>query len=195
MPAQILHVLFGEDSLNRAAAGISEGSGEVGAYIDRILGDKAVFFALGCQGPDIFYHNQHTRPVSLEYGTLLHRRGYGDFTARPPASDYGRPVPRLGAERGRRVRAGFRNARVSGPRDPPLYRLQVGLGVALEAGNGALRPMPRVLRTRSGRADAGAPSGPGRRFLESGGTAHALFRRRLRRVDGRYRLVAVRSVP
>jgi hypothetical protein len=38
-------------------------------------------FALGCQGPDIFYHSQMTRPVGLEYGTLLHRRGYGTFTA------------------------------------------------------------------------------------------------------------------
>jgi hypothetical protein len=38
-------------------------------------------FALGCQGPDIFYHSQSSRPVALEYGTLLHRRGYGVFTA------------------------------------------------------------------------------------------------------------------
>jgi hypothetical protein len=38
-------------------------------------------FVLGCQGPDIFYHNQRTRPVALEYGALLHRRGYGFFTA------------------------------------------------------------------------------------------------------------------
>jgi hypothetical protein len=37
-------------------------------------------FALGCQGPDIFYHNLRTRPVGLEYGSLLHRRGYGTFS-------------------------------------------------------------------------------------------------------------------
>jgi hypothetical protein len=36
-------------------------------------------FALGCQGPDIFYHSRRTRPVALEYGSLLHRRGYGTF--------------------------------------------------------------------------------------------------------------------
>jgi len=36
-------------------------------------------FVLGCQGPDIFYHNRRTRPVALEYGSLLHRRDYGDF--------------------------------------------------------------------------------------------------------------------
>ncbi|MDR0624082.1 MAG: zinc dependent phospholipase C family protein [Treponema sp.] len=41
---------------------------------------RAVFY-LGCQGPDIFYHNQRTRPVALEYGGLLHRRGYGLFSA------------------------------------------------------------------------------------------------------------------
>ena len=38
-------------------------------------------FCLGCQGPDIFYHNQRTRPVGLEYGSLMHRRGYGAVTA------------------------------------------------------------------------------------------------------------------
>jgi hypothetical protein len=36
---------------------------------------------LGCQGPDIFYHNQRRKPVALEYGSLLHRRAYGIFTA------------------------------------------------------------------------------------------------------------------
>jgi len=39
------------------------------------------YFCLGCQGPDIFYHNQRTRPSALEYGSLLHRRNYGDFSA------------------------------------------------------------------------------------------------------------------
>jgi hypothetical protein len=63
VPSQILHTLFGEDVL---------------AGIDRTLHCS---FALGCQGPDIFYHNQMTRPVGLEYGTLLHRRGSGAFTA------------------------------------------------------------------------------------------------------------------
>jgi hypothetical protein len=38
-------------------------------------------FFLGCQGPDIFYHSQMSRPVGLEYGALLHRRGAGIFTA------------------------------------------------------------------------------------------------------------------
>ncbi|MDR1250190.1 MAG: zinc dependent phospholipase C family protein [Treponema sp.] len=72
MPSQILHALFGEDFL---------------AALDRNFGCCPIeeacrsIFALGCQGPDIFYHSQMTRPVGLEYGTLLHRRGYGTFTA------------------------------------------------------------------------------------------------------------------
>ncbi len=37
------------------------------------------FFCLGCQGPDLFYHNQRTKPSAIEYGSLLHRRSYGDF--------------------------------------------------------------------------------------------------------------------
>jgi len=38
-------------------------------------------FALGCQGPDIFYHSRGRRPVGFEYGSLLHRRGAGAFSA------------------------------------------------------------------------------------------------------------------
>ena len=49
--------------------------------LEKISGDRKKVFALGCQGPDIFYHSQERRPVGLEYGTLLHRRGVGIFTA------------------------------------------------------------------------------------------------------------------
>jgi hypothetical protein len=72
VPSQILHTLFGEDLL---------------AALDRTLRCRPVedaclpAFALGCQGPDIFYHSQMTLPVGLEYGTLLHRRAYGSFAA------------------------------------------------------------------------------------------------------------------
>jgi hypothetical protein len=72
VPSQILHILFGEDLL---------------AALDRAFSRRPVpdacrpAFALGCQGPDIFYHSQTSRPVGLEYGTLLHRRGYGSFVA------------------------------------------------------------------------------------------------------------------
>jgi len=63
MPSQLLHVLFGEDVFTNIPAAHRKA------------------FALGCQGPDIFYHSQGRRPVALEYGTLLHRRGAGSFTA------------------------------------------------------------------------------------------------------------------
>jgi len=63
MPSQLLHVLFGEDVFPVVPAAHRKA------------------FALGCQGPDIFYHSQGRRPVGLEYGTLLHRRGAGAFTA------------------------------------------------------------------------------------------------------------------
>ena len=63
MPSQLLHILFGED------------------VFPKIPDVHRKAFALGCQGPDIFYHSQGRRPVGLEYGTLLHRRGTGAFAA------------------------------------------------------------------------------------------------------------------
>ncbi|MDR2135890.1 MAG: hypothetical protein LBO76_04670 [Treponema sp.] len=82
MPSQILHVLFGEDVM----AGIGRSvAARFGPAAEKALagvpGDHRGAFALGCQGPDIFYHSQGRRPVGLEYGTLLHRRGIGLFTA------------------------------------------------------------------------------------------------------------------
>jgi hypothetical protein len=82
MPSQILHTLFGEDviaelyrRIDRRFALAAEKA------LKRITVNYRGAFALGCQGPDIFYHSQRTRPVALEYGSLLHRRGYGVFTA------------------------------------------------------------------------------------------------------------------
>lgn len=79
MPAQILHVLFAEDALARA----SRSSTFAARAADAVLGDPAVSaaFRLGAQGPDLFYHSQRLRPVAIEYGTLLHRRGYGALSA------------------------------------------------------------------------------------------------------------------
>lgn len=34
-------------------------------------------FRVACQGPDIFYHNQRTKPSGLTYGSLIHRKRYG----------------------------------------------------------------------------------------------------------------------
>jgi hypothetical protein len=82
MPSQILHTLFGEDVISEIFRRIHGSYGLVAEKaLRRITKDFRNVFVLGCQGPDIFYHNQRLRPVGLEYGTLLHRRGYGVFTA------------------------------------------------------------------------------------------------------------------
>ncbi len=71
MPSQILHFLFSEDLLHRLGP-------RVGFDFSPILGPAVEpMVALGSQGPDLFYHSQHTRPVAIEYGTLIHRRDFG----------------------------------------------------------------------------------------------------------------------
>ena len=74
MPSQLLHTLFGED----IAAGLCSGTPKICGF-ERINTVYRGIFSLGCQGPDIFYHNRRTRPSALEYGVLLHRRNYGIF--------------------------------------------------------------------------------------------------------------------
>ncbi|MDR2080237.1 MAG: zinc dependent phospholipase C family protein [Treponema sp.] len=82
MPSQILHTLFGEDVVYEIYRALGGRFGIVaGKAMEKITREYKNVFALGCQGPDIFYHNQRTRPYAVEYGTLLHRRGYGVFTA------------------------------------------------------------------------------------------------------------------
>lgn len=101
MPAQILHILFGEDALRRGAetAAVSE----LTTFVETLLSEYGAAFALGCQGPDIFYHSQHSRPVAIQYGTLLHRRGYGTYSvalferALLKNMDPGSPSPLLSA--------------------------------------------------------------------------------------------------
>lgn len=70
MPAHISHLLFAEDALREATA-----DAEV------VLEDAGNLFRLGAQGPDLFYHNQRTRPLALRYGSLIHRRGFGTLVA------------------------------------------------------------------------------------------------------------------
>lgn len=65
MAAQITHALAGETALRAASAS---------PVVDEADG---AFFRLGCQGPDLFYHGQRSRPVSISLGTLVHRRGSG----------------------------------------------------------------------------------------------------------------------
>jgi hypothetical protein len=82
MPSQILHTLFGEDALNEIYRRLEGAFGIVAdKALEKISREYRAAFILGCQGPDIFYHGQMTRPVSVEYGALLHRRSYGVFTA------------------------------------------------------------------------------------------------------------------
>jgi hypothetical protein len=82
MPAQILHALFGEDVTAEIYRRIGPRFGIVAdKALEKINREYRAAFFLGCQGPDIFYHNRRTRPVALEYGGLLHRRGYGLISA------------------------------------------------------------------------------------------------------------------
>ena len=70
MPAHISHFLFAQDTLLKATKQSS-----------KLIEKAANFFCLGAQGPDIFYHNQHTRPVGIRIGNLIHKRNFGDFIA------------------------------------------------------------------------------------------------------------------
>ena len=72
MPSVILHTMFGEDVFFALRAVFP---------VEKISGGLRGAFVLGCQGPDIFYHSQRSRPVALEYGSLLHRRGFGVYAA------------------------------------------------------------------------------------------------------------------
>jgi hypothetical protein len=71
MAAQISHMLAGEEAL-----------GKVLSVPDpKAIGEAIPFFRFGCQGPDIFYHNQRTKPSGLHYGALAHRRRFGSLVA------------------------------------------------------------------------------------------------------------------
>jgi hypothetical protein len=78
MPSQILHALFGEDVIASLCLRLKDASG---LALAEITSEHRGAFVLGCQGPDIFYHNRRTRPSALGYGSLLHRRDYGIFSA------------------------------------------------------------------------------------------------------------------
>jgi hypothetical protein len=80
MPAQIAHILFGQEVIRICEGLLREKYGQrFDDPIAKLKNQYSSAFALGCQGPDIFYHSQRRRPVALEYGSLLHRRGYGTF--------------------------------------------------------------------------------------------------------------------
>lgn len=69
MPSQIAHILAGLDSLSALPGEWTRNFSEPA-------------FRLGCQGPDVFYHNRRTKPGAFLYGTRLHRRGWGTFLSR-----------------------------------------------------------------------------------------------------------------
>ncbi|NCN04186.1 MAG: zinc dependent phospholipase C family protein [Spirochaetales bacterium] len=48
---------------------------------DLLVPHLGPWFMIGAQGPDIFYHNQRTKPSGIALGSLLHRKSYGDFCA------------------------------------------------------------------------------------------------------------------
>ncbi|HET7838779.1 MAG TPA: zinc dependent phospholipase C family protein [Rectinemataceae bacterium] len=83
MAGQITHIIAGERALREAAP--EEG--------EELLREQGPAFRLGCQGPDIFYHNQRTKPSGLHYGALAHRRGYGRLVAGALASLPPEPSP------------------------------------------------------------------------------------------------------
>lgn len=67
MPSQIAHILAGEGMLEALAPARRPG----------MSGEDLAWFRLGCQGPDLFYHNQRTRPSALHFGALAHKRDFG----------------------------------------------------------------------------------------------------------------------
>jgi len=77
MPAQVTHILAAEEALKLAAPDLAEAWGIAAGWDSGHGGGKNAWFRLGAQGPDIFYHNQRTKPSGLHYGALAHRRNYG----------------------------------------------------------------------------------------------------------------------
>jgi len=108
MPSQLLHTLFGEDVISEIERRIKACPGITAVKnLDRIPNSHKKVFTLGCQGPDIFYHSQARRPVGLEYGTLLHRRGIGTFAAALLKLSLKDPLPGQGDRRTRRREKGI----------------------------------------------------------------------------------------
>jgi hypothetical protein len=64
MPSHITHWLFAEDVMGTP-----------------LENSERAALALGAQGPDLFFHNQRRHPTGIFFGTRLHRKGYGAFTA------------------------------------------------------------------------------------------------------------------
>ena len=85
MPAHFTHCIFGEDALTQS----------LGDQGSQILKQHGNLFRVACQGPDIFYHNQRTKPSGLKYGALIHRKQYGKLVLNmlTQACNHERTVP------------------------------------------------------------------------------------------------------
>ncbi len=80
MPSQLAHLVFAVEAIKNA--------------FDRLpVPLDSPFLAFGAQGPDVFYHNRRRKPSGLEYGALLHRRGYGTAVAALVAYGRERNIP------------------------------------------------------------------------------------------------------
>jgi hypothetical protein len=84
MPAQIAHILAGEAALLEVAPSLAAAYGLPSNPLRKRRaadpgGTAGDWFRLGCQGPDLFYHNQRTKPLGIHYGSLAHRREYGSI--------------------------------------------------------------------------------------------------------------------
>lgn len=71
MPSHVAHLVFAEQVRDSLPPPLQA------ALSNR----QYCYLALGAQGPDIFYHNRRRKPSGLEYGTRLHRYGYGSAVA------------------------------------------------------------------------------------------------------------------
>ncbi len=71
MPSHIAHMLFGRDAIKS----INDKT------FNAIIKKESNLFNLGCQGPDIFYHNKRTKPSGIKFGILLHHERYGRFVS------------------------------------------------------------------------------------------------------------------
>ena len=74
MPSHVAHLLFADDVVSAMSSSLNSNP--------LVEPPNHAYLALGAQGPDIFYHNQRTRPTSIGYGSLMHRRGYGTCVAK-----------------------------------------------------------------------------------------------------------------
>ncbi len=70
MPAQCTHQIFALEAFEKAFPEKKK---------DVARNRSIITFA--AQGPDFFYHNQRTKPLSFEYGKILHNGGYGRLIA------------------------------------------------------------------------------------------------------------------